>query len=212
LFLLGRLALRLYKRSQLWRSGIAELDQLNGVDFERYLVLLFGKLGYTVQHTPAQGDYGADLILQKAGVQTAVQAKRHQRAVGIKAVQEVVAAKEYYRCEQAMVVTNNYYSQAAQALAKANQVTLWDRDTLVKQLLALKQQSPEAAVAPTPPEETPAPQSVPAICCAICGKTVSVQVQNYCLSHASVFGGKIYCYEHQKVVRHKTSQQVTKAD
>src|SRR4051812_23694982 len=88
-----KLTLKFYKAYRLSRSGIAELDNLDGLDFEKYLEGLFRKLGYTVKRTVYQGDYGADLIIQKAGIQTVVQAKKYNRSVGLKAVQEVVAAK-----------------------------------------------------------------------------------------------------------------------
>lgn len=74
--------------------------------------------------TPYQGDYGADLVIQKADRQTVIQAKRYNSNVGDKAIQEAVAAKEYYKCNQGMVVTNSYYSQQAKKLATANRVEL----------------------------------------------------------------------------------------
>lgn len=208
--LLG-LSLKFYKSYRLSKSGMRELDKLGGEDFEKYLELLFRKLGYKVRRTPYQGDYGADLVIQKAGVQTVVQAKRYHRSVGVKAVQEAVAAKEVYKCGQAMVVTNSHYSQQARKLAKANKVQLWDRDDLVNVLLSVKKlpaeadtsnQTPAGKDAPVP---EPAPVSSPTLTCVMCGKSVSPQVSSYCLNHQDVFGGKIYCYEHQKAIRHKAA-------
>jgi HJR/Mrr/RecB family endonuclease len=37
-----------------------------------------------------------------------------------------------------MVVTNRFFTQAARKLARANGVVLWDRDRLVKALLAVR--------------------------------------------------------------------------
>ncbi len=82
--------------------------------------------------TRAHGDYGADLVLEKDGVRTVVQAKRWTKNVGVKAIQEAVAAKPIYRCEHAMVVTNRYFTEQARRLAKANGVRLWNRDELVR--------------------------------------------------------------------------------
>ncbi|MFL8939053.1 nuclease-related domain-containing protein [Rossellomorea oryzaecorticis] len=45
---------------------------------------------------------------------------------------------------------------------------------------------------PTKKEETN-----PDVVCEMCSKPVSAKVQDYCLSNKR-FGGKIYCYEHQK--------------
>lgn len=204
---LVKLALAIRKKARLAKSGIAELDKLGGEDFEKYLEILFRKLGYHVTRTPYQGDYGADLVIQKDRVQTVVQAKRYNRSVGVKAIQEAVAAQEYYKCDSALVVTNNYYSEQAKKLAAANKVELWDRNQLVDRLLAMKPRSTPVAspiaeradqllpVAPTPqPAETVA-------VCATCGKAISPKVVDYCLDHAARFGGQVYCYEHQKAAR-----------
>jgi len=212
LMLFVKLVFKLYKMHRLSQSGIAELDKLDGEDFEKYLALLFRKLGYHVKRTPYQGDYGADLVLEKAGIKTVVQAKRHTRSVGVKAIQEAVTAKEYYKCNAAMVVTNSYYSQQAQKLAKANHVELWDRDRIVNTLLAIKNQAP-IAIEPSATVSTNieafegAPSSQPAATaiCETCKKPVSSQVSSYCSSHPTLFSGKVYCYEHQKTVRRQAA-------
>jgi restriction system protein len=214
IILLFRIGAYLYRSYRLSKAGMADLDKLNGEDFERYLEILFKKLGYQVQRTPYQGDYGADLILRRGNEQISVQAKRYNRTVGVKAVQEAVTAKDYYSCNKAMVVTNSYFSRQARTLAKANNVELWDRNELVNRLLALKEEKPvpvptttagppitsmetstENLEAPTVPIESASPV------CAQCGKPVSIKVRDYCMDHVQLFGGRIYCYEHQKDVR-----------
>src|SRR4051812_21394250 len=68
--LVGRLARAWYETRRLARSGIAEIDQMSGADFERRLVILFRALGYHVTHVGAVGDFGGDLVLSKNGVRT----------------------------------------------------------------------------------------------------------------------------------------------
>jgi restriction system protein len=126
----------LAKERRLARSGISEIDQMDGITFERRLAHLFSSRGYRVEQTRAGGDYGADLVLEKDGVRTVVQAKRWTKNVGVKAIQEAVAAKPIYRCDHAMVVTNRYFTEPALRLARANGVRLWKRDELVRALLA----------------------------------------------------------------------------
>lgn len=46
-------------------SGINIVDNLDGVEFEEYLLAHFVKLGYKGTLTPKTNDYGADLILKK---------------------------------------------------------------------------------------------------------------------------------------------------
>ncbi len=133
-----KIALKLYETNRLSKAGIAKIDEMNGKDFEKYLAILFKKLGYKVKRTPYQGDYGADLVIQKDGKQIVVQAKRYKRNVGLKAVQEAAAAKDYYKCDRAMVVTNSGYSKQAKKLAAANKVELWGRKKLVDNILSVK--------------------------------------------------------------------------
>lgn len=108
-----------------------------------------GSARSTDEQTRARGDYGADLVLEKDGARAVVQAKRWSRNVGVKAVQEAVAAKPLYRCDYSMVVTNRYFTEQARRLAKANDVRLWNRDDLVGALLANTDEGLPPAVSST---------------------------------------------------------------
>ncbi len=112
-------------------SGIRETDTMSGEDFEEFLAAHFRKNGYKVKTTQKTKDYGADLIIEKGGVSVAVQAKRYADKVGIKAIQEIVSAKDYYHADRTMVVTNNYFTDSAVNLAERCGVELWDRQTLI---------------------------------------------------------------------------------
>jgi restriction system protein len=125
------------RRRKLLSLGIEDIDQLHGRDFERLLHAIYAAKGYRVEATPYCGDWGADLVVSKDGIRTVVQAKRWKKRVGVRAVQEVVAAKGKYRAQEATVVTNSTYTQRAYELAKANRVRLWDRARLLKELEAL---------------------------------------------------------------------------
>ncbi|WP_154497904.1 restriction endonuclease [Helicobacter pylori] len=120
-----------YKKRQLKRA-LQKIDAMNGFEFEEYAKIFFTSKGFEVSITQKSGDYGADLIAKKDGVKWAVQAKRYSHKVSPKAIQEVVSSKAYYACEKACVITNNYFTQAAQKLAQANEVLLIDRDEWVR--------------------------------------------------------------------------------
>ena len=110
---------------------LAQIDAMDGYQFEKCMQDIYKKLGYSVQHTPLSGDQGADLIItSKEGIRTAVQIKRYSNKVSNKAVQEVVAAKAIHRCTRGIVVTNNYFTSSARQLANANRIGLVDRDGL----------------------------------------------------------------------------------
>lgn len=106
--------------------NIGDFERLGGLEFESYIQKLFQILGYTVVKTKASGDQGADLIISKDNEKIAVQAKKYSGGVSNKAIQEVVAAKNYYKTDGALVITNSFYTKGAIDLALANKVELWD--------------------------------------------------------------------------------------
>lgn len=125
----------LYKKrreNNLKNSTIKNIDNMTGEEFEEFLQVIFKSKGYKTMLTPLTGDYGADLLVKKNGVKTVIQAKRWKSIVGVEAVQQVVASMRYYKATDAMVITNNYYSQNAINLAKVNNVRLWDRGDVIK--------------------------------------------------------------------------------
>ncbi len=124
-----------YKRrrehQRLIDSGLDIVDQMDGELFEDFLLAHFRNLGYSGQTTPFN-DYGADLILDKDGMRTVVQAKRWKQPVGIEAIQQVIGAISYYGAQNALVITNSVFTNAARDLARANKVGLWDREQLME--------------------------------------------------------------------------------
>ena len=126
------------KESFSLNKELKNIDKMNGYDFEKYIEVLCISLGYKVLRTQDSKDYGADLIISKRGKRIAVQTKRYKSNVGLKAVQEVVASKAMYGCNEAMVITNSFYTKPAMELAKKNNVTLWNREDLIKQIIHTK--------------------------------------------------------------------------
>ncbi|WP_080771938.1 restriction endonuclease [Paenibacillus polymyxa] len=127
------------RTERLKRSGIAQIDKMDGFQFEHYLGHLFRSQGYKAEVTRAAGDFGADLILTKGEKRIVVQAKRYSKNVGLKAVQEVQSARAHYRANGAWVVTNSNFTAQAYELAKSNNVRLISRDELVEMLLQMKE-------------------------------------------------------------------------
>lgn len=113
-------------------TTIYDVDKMDGYTFEQFVKGLLSRMGYDSYLTPRSGDQGADIIATKDGIKYAVQTKRISRfhLVSNRAVQEVVAAKAFYNCDQAIVVTNSQFSASAKNLALRNNVDLWDRSQL----------------------------------------------------------------------------------
>jgi restriction system protein len=130
LFLTISIILIFIKYILLKNSKLSDIDRMSGQDFENKLQQIFISKGYLVTHTGKLGDYGVDLVIEKDGIKTAIQAKRHKSKIGIDAVQQVTAGKLKYNCENAMVVTNRYFTYQAKQLAAVNNLELWDRNKL----------------------------------------------------------------------------------
>ena len=140
LVVLVKVVFSLYLFQRLSKSGMLEIDNMTGGEFEERLAILFGNLGYKVQRTGKIGDFGVDLVIEKNGTRTAVQAKCYKTGkVHPDAVQQVYAGKNEYRCNEAMVVTNRNFTTEAWRLAKSDDVKLWSRNYLVKVLLTEKE-------------------------------------------------------------------------
>lgn len=128
-------ACELYKYRRKLRylnSSLADLDKLDGEDFEEYCKAMFEARGYKARTTPKSHDFGADLVMEKDGIVTVVQAKRYKGIVGIAAVQQVIGSMKYYGADNCMVITTNYFTDAAKELARVNNVELYDRNFLLK--------------------------------------------------------------------------------
>ena len=113
------------------KCEINELDEIEGHDFEYYCAELLKKRGFIdVTVTKGSGDYGVDVLAEKDGVTYAIQCKAYTAPVGVKAVQEAFAGKEYYDRMVGAVLTNQYFTKPAVGAAKKLKILLWDRGYL----------------------------------------------------------------------------------
>lgn len=114
------------------KAGIREIDVMTGIEFEKYLAVVFQQMGYVVTRTPGSNDFGIDLLLTGAGKRIAVQAKRHSNKVGSGAVQKSVGGKQFYNADECWVVTNSHFTPAAHEFARETGVSLLDREWIIK--------------------------------------------------------------------------------
>ncbi|MCR5177621.1 MAG: restriction endonuclease [Lachnospiraceae bacterium] len=108
-----------------------DIDELDGIEFEHYCAELLAGTGFLhVRTTSASRDFGADILAQKDGVTYAVQCKRYDKPVGIYAVQEIYAAKDFYGMMVGAVMTNSTFTAPAKQMAEKLGILLWDGDDL----------------------------------------------------------------------------------
>ena len=128
--LLTAAAVAVYVRIR--RGRPLPMDKMEGHDFEHYCAELLRGQGFCgVEVTPGSRDFGADILATRDGVSYAFQCKRYDGPVGVQAVQEIYAGRDYYDAMVGVVMTNQSFTSPAEELANKLKVLLWDRDVLV---------------------------------------------------------------------------------
>lgn len=129
------ISVSLYLLRRAKRKMPEDFDLLEGHDFEYYCAELLKKRGFKdVEVTRGSGDYGIDILAEKDGVTYAIQCKCYSAPVGIKAVQEAYAGRDYYDRMVGAVLTNQYFTQPAVETARKLKILLWDRGYLESML------------------------------------------------------------------------------
>ncbi|NBJ98079.1 restriction endonuclease [bacterium 1xD8-48] len=102
-------------------------EDMDGHEFEYFCADLLEQRGFVeVEVTRGSGDYGIDILAEKDGVTYAVQCKRYTAPVGVKAIQEAYAGRDYYDRMVGAVMTNQYFTTPAVEAAKKLKILLWD--------------------------------------------------------------------------------------
>lgn len=106
-------------------------DSMEGHDFERFCADLLKARGFLeVEVTKGSGDFGVDILAEKDGISYAFQCKRYDEPVGVKAIQEIYAGRDYYDRQIGVVMTNQYFTAPAVEAARKLKILLWDRGYL----------------------------------------------------------------------------------
>ena len=160
-------------------SAIDDIDRLHWRRFETVVAELFERLGYETKRVGGKGDHGADVIASRNGTRIAIQVKHRSkkyrdgslRWTGERGVQQVVTALPIHDCSRGIVVTNSTFAPGTAEVAEVHGIELWDRDRLIREVMSF---------------------------CFLCGEHVSERVREWCRTQPKEFGGRVYCYEHQR--------------
>jgi len=110
----------------------ADVDMMNGLDFEQYVADLLRRQGFNNVSLTEQYDMGVDIVAEKGGLRWGIQVKRYSGLVKAEAVRQVVTALRFYNCDRAMLITNSTYSTVARQLAGSNDCVLVNRTGLLE--------------------------------------------------------------------------------
>lgn len=111
-------------------------QDISPTDFEDFVAQLFSDLGYEVEQTSYSGDFGADLIVANSEKKIAIQVKMYanNNYVGVKDVNQIIGAKDYYKCDTSMIITTSDFTKPALKLIEETNVEKWNWDDLHKNI------------------------------------------------------------------------------
>lgn len=116
-----------------------DIDRMSGHDFEFYVADILKFRGcQNVQVTQKSGDFGADILFTKDGVKYAAQVKRSRSQIGVKALYEAAGGEKYYKADKSVVITNSFYTPAAQSYSRESGVLLVNRPELIEWMVAFQ--------------------------------------------------------------------------
>ena len=114
--------------------SFTEICNFSGTNFEKFLGILFTKMGYDVIQTQDSHDQGCDLIISNKYTKMVVQAKNHNKNIGNDAVQQVKAAIDHYQASSGAIIATTDYTKSARELAESNKILLINGNELSKLL------------------------------------------------------------------------------
>lgn len=122
-------------------TGINQIDNLSPFEFEDWVTRFLNINGYKAITTKRSGDFGANVIAYKDNKKLVVSCKKYVGNLGIKCVQEIIGAMDYYRANEGWVVsTSSHFSKQAYDLAKSRGVKLYTKEKLALMLNELQKE------------------------------------------------------------------------
>jgi restriction system protein len=115
------------------KSALSWID-INPREFEIACCNELKKAGWDANATRASWDQGIDVIAKSNGLKLVVQCKKYESIVGNKAVQEIIAGREFEKANFAAVVSLTDFTKSAYQLATSANVILLHPDRILSLL------------------------------------------------------------------------------
>lgn len=165
------------------QQSIETIRALPWREFELLLAEHFRRLGYHVETTPDGPDGGIDLILQRDGRLTLVQAKQwRSERIGVAKVRELFGIQSARRAAESILVTSGRFTPDARAFAEESGVRLIDGDSLEPLILGVRNTVPARRVTSSHDAQASAPPTLQAVAppdspplCPTCGAPMATR-------------------------------------
>ncbi len=110
--------------SKLSPYSTKNISEMTPKQFEAFCTGVLIHNGWKATTTKASGDQGVDIVAKKNGIVAVFQVKKVSKPVGNKAVQEIIAGKEFYSANCGFVISNVDYTPSAKELANKSGIKL----------------------------------------------------------------------------------------
>ena len=123
-------------------TGISQVDSLTPFQFEDWVARFLNLNGFTATTTKRSGDFGADVIAYRGDLKIVVSCKKYVGNLGVKCVQEIIGAMDYYEAHKGWVFsTCPHFSRQAYELAQSRGVKLFTKNDLALMLDKLQKEN-----------------------------------------------------------------------
>lgn len=120
-------------------TGINQVDLLSPYEFEDWIARFLNLYGYDAFTTKRSGDFGADVIAEQNGNKYVISCKKYTNGLGVKCVQEIIGAMDYYGAQIGWVMsTAPHFSKQAFDLAATRGIKLYTKNDLAIMLKELQ--------------------------------------------------------------------------
>ena len=112
-----------------------QIGKMDKTQFVIYISRLFSRKGFQVKFTPIMDNHDVDLLVEKMGVTIAVGCMLSSKVLSKDDVARVRDGGAYYGVSNTMALTNMYFDRDALEYAKAEHVSLVDRNILAEDFM-----------------------------------------------------------------------------
>jgi restriction system protein len=115
-----------------------EINKMKSNEFEHYLEEFFEMMDYNVKKVDATGYDGTKFIIEKGTVKTAVQSIEDSKKIDTENIEAASSDKTYYKCDNAMIISNSGFTKQAYNLARVINIHLINRMELITTIHKMK--------------------------------------------------------------------------